>query len=63
MTEREVIAEAVTHARRFGRYPADVVIEQLLAAGYYIVRMPGGVHEGTCPTCGCEPTPPPPLKR
>lgn len=24
-------------------------------AGYVICKMPGGVHKGACPTCGCEP--------
>lgn len=23
--------------------------------GYFICKMPGGVHTGHCPTCGCEP--------
>lgn len=23
-------------------------------AGVYLCRMPGGIHGGSCPTCGCE---------
>lgn len=25
------------------------------SAGFVFCRMPGGIHTGHCPTCGCEP--------
>lgn len=28
-------------------------------AGIVLCNMSGGLHEGTCPTCGCEPLPVP----
>jgi hypothetical protein len=30
-------------------------LEDLAAIGYFICQMSGGVHSGTCPTCGCRP--------
>lgn len=37
------------------RYSAQRLLETLEAKGYYICRMDGGVHTGSCPTCGCAP--------
>lgn len=34
---------------------ADLMIVALEAEGYHLCRLDGGVHEGSCPTCGCEP--------
>lgn len=32
----------------------EELAKQLAADNYVICRMPSGVHEGSCPTCGCE---------
>lgn len=34
---------------------AGLVMKALNDAGFFICRMDGGVHQGTCPTCGCAP--------
>lgn len=39
----------------FGTSDIDGILLALKEAGYVICRMPGGVHTGYCPTCGCEP--------
>lgn len=39
----------------FGTSDVDGILLALKEAGYVICRMDGGVHTGTCPTCGCKP--------
>lgn len=34
---------------------AELMIGALKAEGYHLCRLDGGVHAGSCPTCGCEP--------
>jgi hypothetical protein len=35
-------------------YTGEDIRRKLARAGYFICKMPGGVHAGACPTCGCE---------
>lgn len=38
-----------------GQGQATWIERHLEEAGFIICRMGGGVHTGSCPTCGCEP--------
>lgn len=45
-----------THARINGVFEeTQAAFAALAAAGFHICRLDGGVHDGACPTCGCEP--------
>jgi hypothetical protein len=35
-------------------YTGEDILKYLNEAGYYIVRMDGGLHKGICPTCSAE---------
>ncbi len=40
---------------RGNHHVADLMLTALLAEGYHLCRLDGGVHTGSCPTCGCAP--------
>ncbi len=47
--------ESATEHHDWFRVDTAKFLEWLAANGLVLCRMPGGVHSGRCPTCGCEP--------